>query len=422
MTTVQELPADDGVNAAASYVARRIVTLAGPPLDGGCIVVQGGKIAAVGPRRIATGRVVDLGDALIAPGFVNAHTHLEFSGLTKPLGTAGMNFASWLREVIAFRREGPFDPQPAVVAGLQESLAAGVTTVGEITSTVPRQLFERPPRGPNVTAFIELIGLSESRAAAKLASLDEFLAAGDAAGVHRGISPHAPYTVRPSLVDSAVVRSTDQGVPLAFHLAESPEELELLRDGTGPLVDLLREIGAWDAAAIPRGSCPLDYLKTLSSAPRTLLIHGNYLADDEIYFLAAQAERMATVYCPRTHAYFGHPRHPLEKLLAAGAAVAVGTDGRCTSPDLDLRAELRYLRRAFPNLSPERIVRLGTLDGARALGVERDVGTLEVGKQADFVVVAEVPDESDPYAALLDERAVLLRTVVAGRLRIEFIR
>ncbi len=422
MTTVQELPADDGVNAAASYVARRIVTLAGPPLDGGCIVVQGGKIAAVGPRRIATGRVVDLGDALIAPGFVNAHTHLEFSGLTKPLGTAGMNFASWLREVIAFRREGPFDPQPAVVAGLQESLAAGVTTVGEIASTVPRQLFERPPRGPNVTAFMELIGLSESRAVAKLASLDEFLAAGDAAGVRRGISPHAPYTVRPSLVESAVARSTEQGVPLAFHLAESPEELELLRDGTGPLVDLLREIGAWDATAIPPKSRPLDYLKTLSGAPRTLLIHGNYFADDEIDFLAAQADRMTTVYCPRTHAYFGHARHPLEKLLAAGAAVAVGTDGRCTNPDLDLRAELRCLHRTFPNLSSERIVRLGTFDGAWALGVERDVGTLEVGKQADFVVVAEVPDESDPYAALLDERAVLLRTVVAGQSRIEFIR
>ena len=131
---------------------------------------------------------------------------------------------------------------------------------------------------------------------------------------------------------------------------------------------------------------------------------------------------MTTGYCPRTHAYFGHARHPLEKLLAAGAAVAVGTDGRCTNPDLDLRAELRCLHRTFPNLSSERIVRLGTFDGAWALGVERDVGTLEVGKQADFVVVAEVPDESDPYAALLDERAVLLRTVVAGQSRIEFIR
>lgn len=411
MTTAR----DSVTSTPITYLARQIVPIDGPPLDDGCLVVADGKIAVIGPRRVAEGRVVDLGDVVVLPGFVNAHCHLEFSRLTKPLGTRGMEFTDWLREVIAYRREGPFEPESAVVAGLQESLAAGVTTIGEITTAAPRQLFDRPPsHGPLITAFVELLGLADSRVPAQLDRLrDVVLGYPKSQNVRIGVSPHAPYTVNPKLLETAVRTSSAERVPLAFHLAESPAEMELLRDGAGAFVELLAKVGAWDSSVIPRGTRPLDYLRTLSHAERSLVIHGNYLDDEEIKFLASHAERMTTIYCPRTHAYFGHPPHPLEKLLAAGAAVAVGTDGRCTNPDLDLRTELQFIVRTYPSLRPERIVRLGTIDGARALGLDREVGSLAVGKRADFVAL-RVPAFDDVYAALLEDAAIVTRTVVGG--------
>ena len=139
-----------------------------------------------------------------------------------------------------------------------------------------------------------------------------------------------------------------------MHLAESPEELELLRHGGGPLRAFLEELGAWDATAIPPGTRPLDYLRLLASAHRALVVHGNYLDDEEIAFLGANAGRMSVVYCPRTHDWFAHRDYPLEKMLAAGATVALGTDGRGSSPDLSLLGEMRFAARRHPGVPPGR--------------------------------------------------------------------
>ncbi len=182
---------------------------------------------------------------------------------------------------------------------------------------------------------------------------------------------------------------------MAMHLAESKEELELLRDGTGPFKILLDERSMWDPKAIPRGSRPLDYLRMLAESPRTLIVHGNYLDDEELTFLAAQRERMSLVYCPRTHAYFFHPQYPLGKALAAGVRVALGTDSRASNTDLNLLTEMRHVMHMHPWLDPQRVLQLGTLDGAKALGRHRDVGSVTAGKLANLVAV---PIAGNPHA------------------------
>ena len=172
-------------------------------------------------------------------------------------------------------------------------------------------------------------------------------------------------------------------MPLAMHLAESREEIEFLRDGRGPFRELLESRGVWDPTARPRGARPLDELRMLSRAHRALVVHGNYLDDEEIDFLGRQRRQMAVVYCPRTHAWFGHARYPLEKLLAAGAIVALGTDSRASSPDLSLLAEMRHVAREFPAMSRATILELGTLGGARALGLDardRHPGARQAGQ------------------------------------------
>ena len=165
----------------------------------------------------------------------------------------------------------------------------------------------------------------------------------------------------------------------------------------------------------PVGKRPFDYLKVLATAHRCLVIHGNYLDDAEIAFLAENAAKMAVVYCPRTHAYFRHAPYPLEKMLAAGVTVALGTDSRASSPDLSLLAEMRFVAKQYPQIDRRRILRLGTIDAARALGRAEEIGSLETGKAANLAVVA-LPDgnAADPYRLLLESECPVVQTWFRG--------
>jgi cytosine/adenosine deaminase-related metal-dependent hydrolase len=230
-----------------------------------------------------------------------------------------------------------------------------------------------------------------------------------------GLSPHSPYSVHPELLREVVAISATHRIPLAMHLAESQEEIELLRDGTGPFEVLLRSLGAWDPSATPRGSRPLDYLRCLAQADRALVVHGNYLDHEEIRFLAARRQRMAVVYCPRTHARFDHKPYPLEELLSAGTAVALGTDSRASSPDLSLLAEMRTAAQKHPAVPRPVILEMGTIGGARALDYAAEVGTLEPDKWADFVVIPLADRQAiDPHELLFESDEPVVRTYCHG--------
>jgi cytosine/adenosine deaminase-related metal-dependent hydrolase len=191
--------------------------------------------------------------------------------------------------------------------------------------------------------------------------------------------------------------------------------LQLLQTQEGPFVDLLTELDAWEPDAFPSGTQPLDYLAILASAQRALIIHGNYLTDEEIAFLAERAEKMSVVYCPRTHEYFRHSRYPLWKMICHGVHMAVGTDSRASNPDLSLFQELRYIAAEHPEVPFDVILQLGTINGARALGLDAEIGSLTPGKIADFVAVPLSPrDVSDPYLLLLLADTGTVQTFLAG--------
>lgn len=386
-----------------SLTARYVFPVAGPPLAGGAVTIRGERIVAVEPTPPVG--ALDLGDVAILPGLVNAHTHLEFSECAAPLGTAGMSLPDWIRLVVASRRDAG-DPRARIAAGLAESLRQGTCALGEIaTSGWTEDSINTAPL--DLTAFYELIGLRADRADERLAAAEEFIANTTAAtpGHHwqAGISPHAPYSVHPELVVGLVRLAARHHLPVAMHLAESREELTLLTDGRGPFRDMLEAFDAWDETAIPHGTRPLEYLQLLAQAPRALVIHGNYLAADELEFLALQSDRMSLVYCPRTHFYFGHELHPLEKLLALGATVALGTDSRASNPDLSVLAEMRHVARRHRSISTELVLSLGTLAGARALGRGQDVGTLDAGKLANLAIVpVAARSPADPHELLFE--------------------
>jgi aminodeoxyfutalosine deaminase len=384
--------------------ARYVFPVSGDPIPDGVVCIDGDRIASCGPGdAFALQGICDLGNVAILPGLVNAHVHLDFSDLPAPLGHRGISFVDWVRRVMKFRGQAAPDRQ-AVGLGLDESLRGGVTALGDIVQP-GRQTADSPL---NITAFIELIAPTADRVAGAAQLAKSHLAATRTSRIHPGLSPHAPYSVHPGLLAAVVELSNRYEVPVAMHLAESPEELELLRDNSGPLRTFLEELGAWDGTAIALGTRPLDYLRRLAVAQRSVVIHGNYLDDEEIAFLADNAERMSVVYCPRTHDWFAHRRYPLGKMLAAGVTVALGTDGRGSSPDLSLLAEMRTAAEKHSDIAPHDILKMGTLNGAIALGREAELGSLVPGKQADLAIVA-LPDRAaaDPHELLFDPSAAV---------------
>jgi cytosine/adenosine deaminase-related metal-dependent hydrolase len=373
--------------------ARLVFPVDRPPIEQGVVTVDGERIVGVGHEAFGNAALFHLGDVALMPALVNAHTHLEFSNLPHPLGRPGIALADWIPLVISERRTQEH-PSAAIAAGVQESLLAGVGTVGEI-ATADIGAYSNI-RGIDLLPFLEVIGFSRARADSALQAvierMDDFPAKLGAStegscGFRLGFSPHAPYTVSPALVIKLVSLARERSLIVAMHLAESVDELELLADGTGRFQQLLEERSMWDPRSIPGGSTPFDYLEMLALAPRALVIHGNYLDRDERKFLATHAENMSLVYCPRTHAYFRHPPYPLRELLAAGVRVALGSDSRASNPDLSVLSEMRHVARTHPAIAPDEILRMGTLSGAEALGQELNCGSISPGRLANLVAI-----------------------------------
>jgi cytosine/adenosine deaminase-related metal-dependent hydrolase len=394
-----------------SYQARWIFPVDVEPIENGIVEIQHGRIVAV--HSTPDLRAEDLGNVAIIPGLVNAHTHLEFSDLSKPVEPP-RPFSNWIRAVVEQRRNrtGP----DAIDQGMQESCRSGITTLGEIaTSDWPPG--ECPSHGLRTVLFRELLGLlpeqTHEQLAIARAHLDQNFTESNL--IH-GLSPHAPYSVHPELFQQLVNLANEFQAPLCVHLAETKVELELLSQGTGELVEMLRDFGVWKQNIISLGTRPLDYLKLLEKLDHVLIVHGNYLSVEEMNFLA-EHPNLTVVYCPRTHHYFGHHEHPWQELLRRNVNVALGTDSRASNPDLSLWQELCFLHDRYPDVSPQTLLELGTLRGSRALGLDEETGSLSVGKAADLAVVSldDFCAGYDAYSQLIDRKNRITRTMHAGR-------
>jgi cytosine/adenosine deaminase-related metal-dependent hydrolase len=399
----------------ATFRARWVFPIESPPIEDGVVRVANGRIVSVDNYKRGE-NAIDLGNVTLLPGLINAHTHLEFSLLEKPLGQPGMPFADWIGEVVAFRRElvaGGADladyARQATAVGLRESESVGVAAIGEIATALwPADCFES--RGDiQGTVFLELLGLAPERIEPLLDTAKLHVSAGNQTSFRRGLSPHAPYTVHPDLLQKVCQLSAERQIPLAMHLAESAAELELLRSHSGPLVERLKELSAWYPGSLPRGIRPLDYLEMLSAADRALVIHGNYLVREDMELIAARRDKMTVVYCSRTQTFFPHGAYPLAKMLACGVRIAVGTDSRASNPDLSVLSELRHIARQHPGVSFEEILKMGTLYGAEALGLADELGSLATGKKAAFAIVPLQEAGDNPYELLFHSDAPAAR-------------
>lgn len=363
-----------------------VLSLREPPLRNGVVVFENGDVS-IRPHSSKTTIDIELPGHVILPAFVNAHTHLEFSELAQPF-PAGENFADWIRQVVDWRmtcNQSPERHTDAIHAGQRESYECGVAFIGDIETreSAPTKSTD------NVVRFKEFISLKSDEVAAHVSAAQTFLRSLPVN--QRGLSPHAPYSIHFELVGRLALLAKEHSAPIAMHLAETNEELQLLNDQSGPLVQMLKDFGVWRPEAFAPDRSITDYLRALSPAPRVLVIHGNYLNEQSIDFLAAN-DHFTVVYCPRTHTHFGHSRHPLAQLLKRNIRVALGTDSRASNPDLCMLSEAREVQRQFPELNPCDILRMATLNGAYALGQS---------KPKDFVAIPIRERTNDPAAAIL---------------------
>lgn len=404
-----------------SLGARWVFPVEGPPLPDALVHLADGRIVSIKPnaRKLAD---IDLGNSAIVPGFVNTHTHLELTALPgRDEPTFPEDEIEWLKRVVSGRRSGsPEALRIAISRNLASAIASGTTLIADTTTAGLSWRFvaEAPIRG---VVFSELIGLKRMRgietvheAFAWLGTIKPETQA--IASARAGLSPHAPYSTAGWLYERAALA----GLPLSTHLAEMPEELELLHTRDGPLKAFLQELGAWDDEWEPLSPTPAGYVRKGELRKSDwILAHGNYLDPLDFWQLRPESapgnQRVAVAYCPRTHARFGHAPHPYRQILEMGGIVCLGTDSLASSPSLSVLDEMRFLHRADPSLGGPLLLTMATLFGAWALRADAVTGSLKPGKSADLAVLA-LPDREtpDPYSLILDSDRPVVATMFEG--------
>jgi cytosine/adenosine deaminase-related metal-dependent hydrolase len=383
-----------------------VCPIAGPPLANGWVAVEGGRIVAVGgpasPAPAGAG-VRDLGQVAVLPGLVNAHTHLELSWLRDRVPPAA-SFIAWLTGMFAARGgtiERADDPRVVDAARLaaREAHDAGTIAVGDISNSLA-SIGPIADAGLSGIVFHELLGFSDTTGWA----IERTSAARDAAPRHAevrvSLAPHAPYSVSPELMQAVrrAVDASDVRVT-STHIGESAEEIEMLLRGTGPWPAILRRLGVWREDWTPPATGPVEYLDSLGVlTPGTLVVHGVQLSAASLATLAARGCVLVT--CPRSNQWVGVGVPPLERFYESGVDVAIGTDSLASVGDLNLFAELKEMRWLAPRIPASRFLESATIQGARALQLDTELGTIEAGKRASLIAVtlpAAMVDDVEEY-------------------------
>ncbi|HEY5912235.1 MAG TPA: amidohydrolase family protein [Verrucomicrobiae bacterium] len=404
--------------------AQVVLPITGPPIRDGVVRVTGRRIRGVTRWRELPAaqkrRAVDLGDAILLPGLVNVHCHLDYTHMAGQIPPPKL-FTDWLKVMVATKAGWSLEDYAASwEEGAQMLLRSGTTTVADVEA-VPELL----PRLWHTTAlrvisFLEMITIGNRRSPpvvlrdtlAKARSLE--------GGRDRvALSPHAPYTALPELLRLSARVAQKHSMLLMTHVGESATEYAMFMEGAGEMYDWLARSGR-DMSDCG-GRSPVQHLSRSGMLrPNLIAAHVNYLAKGDAGLLGRGG--VSVVHCPRSHFYFQHAAFPLRRLVRAGVNVCLGTDSLATvyrkrqeKVELDMFAEMRALSAREPGLSARSIVELATVNGARALHLEGSVGELTPGALADMIAIAPGTEVPDAYEAVLQHRGPVLASMISGR-------
>ena len=396
-----------------------VVPVEGPPIRDGAIEFdESGVIVAVGARA-ELGDGEHYPDAVVLPGFVDAHTHVEYQ-VYAGFGD-GLGFADWIGLHVERKARLDLEDMEAIARlGAFNCLRSGITAIGDCSfsgaaATACADL------GLKGTIYLEVFGATADPVRDRFEPMRERIAPLLSDEVRLGISPHAPYTCTIELYRAA----NELGLPVATHLAESDAETQFLRTGRG----------AWESFADmlvpPPGTTGIRALGEAGLLGPNVIAAHCVKADEEEIALLAEHD-VAVAHCPRSNGILGCGVAPLAALRAAGIRVCIATDSPASTPSVDMFEEMRAAivgaraREGRPDaLTAADALELATLGGARALGLDDSVGSLVPGKQADLTVLSLADTSFIPWedpvtgAVLGGSPQGVVATLVSGKPRYE---
>ncbi len=420
--------------------ARYVLPVSGPHIENGAVLVRGAEIAAVGDADALKAahpdeEVRDYGHAALMPGFIDLHTHLEFSAMRGLVDD--VPYSQWKIQLMDL--ESRFDSQDwedASLLGAMEAVESGITTLADITESGASA---RSAAKAGLRGFIyrEVSTMDKARVPEVMAAADEDIAEwrelrGDGR-LEIGIAPHSTYTCHPELFQSVADYAVRGNIPVSMHVAGSRDEYDFVKYGSSRLaVEFRDRYGTGDIGWLPTGVGPVRYILQwgLMDVPNMLAVHCTQVDDADVEVLAGND--VAIAHCPRCNAKLGMGMAPLGQFLHAGIRVGIGTDSPASNNTMDMFDEMRIgllLQRAVAGheqfFIARQFVKLATLDAARALRIDDRVGSLEPGKQADIIAVDmshshQIP-AMYPYSTLVHtaNQENVLFTMVAGEVLYE---
>lgn len=390
----------------------------GAPIQNGAVAFEDGRLAAVGTAA-ELGEGARFPNAAIVPGFVNAHTHLEYA-VYAGFGD-GQSFAPWLATHIERKARIERDEMEAIARlGAAECLASGITTVGD-AAFAGASAHACAELGLRAIVYLEVFGSDPRQAMRQYEDKLAYVTPVLSGLVRAGVSPHAPYTCSTEVYAACL----ELGVPVMTHLNESQDELDWLERGEGPMQPVAHLLVPPDGQTGIRRLAAAGLLDSSIVAAHCVKVEA-----DEVALLAQHD--VAVAHCPRSNSFLGCGIAPLSELRAAGLRVGVGTDGVSSVPSHDyfeeLRAVVAFARartETATGLSPSEALELATIGGARALGLDAEIGSLVQGKRADLAIVGL---EGSPFLPWEDPASAvvfgggpnrILATLVDGETRYE---
>ncbi|MDG4476587.1 amidohydrolase family protein [Thiovibrio frasassiensis] len=379
------------------YRAPFVVQGNGPIIADGAVLTEDGLVVAVGryaELKDLDAQLEDYEGHVITPPLVNCHAHLELSYLSG-LATAGSDSPSpgdmtgWIRSLLAARAENIEQDtvHDAALMALATLYAGGCRGVADIGNR-PESSFLAEGFKTEVLFFLEMFGLCGESEESALAALSGF-----AADVR--CTAHAPYSTGARLIQALKKRAGRERSLFPMHVAESAQEIEFLRTGSGPFRDFLLERGVAVDSFTPPGMGAVRYLDSLGVLDaQTLCVHAVHVDEEEISLLAARGG--AVCLCPASNRYMGVGTAPVEKMLAQGIPLVLGTDSLASNPQLNLWQEMQVLRQDHPALAPEAVFAMASVNGSRLLGLGGRLGTVAPGVSSSLLAVrCQAKNEGD---------------------------
>lgn len=382
----------------------------------GCLRINGDTISEVGsslsPRPGE--EVLRLPGLTLTPGFINLHAHLELSSLANTLSPTD-TFTDWLRQIIPLLPGlTPEVRRRSITQSSQNALLSGTTSILSITSNVSA-LAGLTSTATRVWWALEFMDLhAPAHLAEGLDRVTAWLARHPSSAWHLALSPHAPYTASPSLFQELAQLSTQHRLPFTTHLAESNEETQLLCGKKGPLQNLLPADLKRDDFLGSRSA--LDWCHRHQALPaHPILAHLNELSESDLPYL--RETHATVVHCPSAHRWFQRKPFLSDLLRENQIPICIGTDSPASSANLhlDLRQEICLFQENCPSLTSQEAWASLTTSPAHALQLEDKLGTLQVGRWADWIGW-KIPANHDPVSWILQSHDPAQVSCVAGRI------